>query len=79
MELLCVPLLAGLLVFMAYYFAYNRGYKAGYRKAIEVTTLIDLGSRIEKASQEYGDLQWSGTGKEGGFEGISHLMPEDDE
>ena len=79
MELMCVPLLAGLLVFITYYSAYNRGYGKGYSKAVETVMLVDLGSRIEEASQEYKDLLWRGTGEEGGFEGIGHLIPEDEE
>ena len=79
MELCCVPLLAGLLVGGAYYFAHQRGYKRGYRRAIEIMTLMDLGARIERAEQEEFNRLWHGNGKEGGFEGINHLVPEDDE
>ena len=68
-----------LFVFITYYYAYNRGYRKGYRKATEMAVLIDFGARVERASQEYKDILWHGTGEEGGFEGIGHMVPEGDE
>ena len=77
MELCCVPLLAGLLVAGAYYFAHQRGYERGYREAVETRMLMDLGAGIERAEQENFKRIWHGTGEEGHFEGIGHLIPEE--
>jgi len=37
---------------------------------------MDLGAKVEKATQVEVNRMWRGTGKEGGFEGIGHLVPE---
>lgn len=79
MELCCVPLLAGLFVGVAYYYAHQRGYQRGQRDTVQKFVLMDLAAGIERAKQEDLNTFWHGTGEEGGFEGIGHLMPEDDE
>ena len=79
MELCCVPLLAGLFVGVAYYYAHQRGYKRGYQRAVEVTMLLDLGARLERADQEEFNIMWHGTGEEGASAWRDYMVPKDDE
>jgi len=73
MELLCVPLLVGILVYFIYAFAHQRGYNRGYQDAISLFAIMEAQKR------EQFDRIWYGTGEEEKFEGISHMVPEDNE